>query len=537
MKNRVWLPLFLVLFVLPAISLFSKGEQEPTVEAEVTKFTIMPENNYPVNPNSALVEWQESYIEERLGFAVEFEFMYFDRINERELLNISLLSGDIPDVFQGYPDPQFRDFIAQGVIRPFDLERLELFAPSYYATLSKYGGKWIWNFGKGPDDQQYGVPGLSYNGQFHYVPIIRDDWLKNVGMDALPITLEEYERAFYAFAYDDPDGNGKADTYGLSNMGMGAIFGAFGGLPPLVRNRINWCLVDGRIDAAITNEDMREALRLLARWFRDGVIDPEWVTGENRGGYWGSSVTFNNGIVGFSMPGMYYHIAGPEHGFPNHTYTPFHESQGDGASYTWSTLPVGPGGRSGAPQWGVLEGWYAVYGRRMVDTKLDKWWRICEMLMSDMRFQDASRNGVPGAQWEYDENDVPQPIAGAPTSESDPDRYANAGGGPNGIDRISHLAWDSIPIKRGFTGPLYDFARECANTGNGLPDLVWGDFPSKRLYFNDVVSISVEAYTNYITGGRDIENDADWYSFVKSVNDAGLLALTRDAQSWYDYYN
>jgi len=523
---------------VPAAGLGARGNDEPAATREVLKLRIMPENNYEVNPRSALVEWQENYIEQKLGFAVEYEFMYFERLNERELLHLALMSGNIPDVFQGYPDPQFRDFIAQGVLRPFDLDRLSEMAPTYYATLSRYGGPSIWRFGQDTDGNQYGVPGLSYDGRFHYVPVIRDDWLREVGIDTLPESLDEFEDAFYAFTYEDPDDNGNMDTYGLSEKGMAAIFGAFGGLPPLVRNRINWTIIDDRIDSSITNDDMRDALRLLSRWYQDGVIDPEWVTGENKGGYWARSVPFNRGIIGFSMPGMYYHIAGPDQGASGKdTWVPFHASQGAEASYTWTKLPVGPKGRSGAPQWGVLEGWYAVYGRQVTDEALDKWWMICELLMSDTLFQDASRNGVPGVQWEYDSEGVPQKIEGAPTGETDPERFANIGGGSDGIDRISHLAWDSESTKRRFNYPIYDCARECAASGNGLPDLVWGDYRSKRFYFDDVVRIAIAGYTDYITGARNVGDNEDWAAFVQSVNDAGLPELTRDAQEWYDAFN
>jgi putative aldouronate transport system substrate-binding protein len=523
------------LLVVQITCLAAIGRREPEPDQATIRYRLVAENNYPVNPNSALVEWQEDYIRSVLGVDVKFEFLYFERINERELLTLALMSGNVPDIFQGYPDPQFRDFIAQGVLRPFDVLRLQEAAPTYYGTLTKYGGESIWTYGEGPDGRQYGVPGISYDGQFHYVPVIRDDWLQNVGIDRFPVTLEEFERAFYAFRYDDPNGSGEMDTYALSDKGMAAIFGAFGGLPPLVRNRINWTLVDGRIDPAITNPDMRDALRLLASWYRDDLIDPEWITGENRGDYWAMSYSFANGIIGFSMPGMHYHIAPPDLGVSGRdVYLPFHRSQGANASYTWTTLPVGPRGRSGAPQWGVIEGWYAVYGRQVPDVDLETWWRIAELLMADPLFTDASRFGVPGVQWDYDASGAPQPLPGAPTEETHPERYANVGLGANGIDRISHLAWDSVTMRRLRSLPIFDFARKTASSGNGLPDLVWGDFPSKRLYFDTVVRLSRTAYTQYITGARDINSDADWDAFVKSVNDAGLLVMTREAQEWYD---
>ena len=49
--------------------------------------------------------------------------------------------------------------------------------------------------------------------------------------------------------------------------------------------------------------EMKEALERIAKWYQDGVIDPEFVTGENQGGYWALSHSFINGRIGVSGGG------------------------------------------------------------------------------------------------------------------------------------------------------------------------------------------------------------------------------------------
>lgn len=49
---------------------------------------------------------------------------------------------------------------------------------------------------------------------------IRTDWLENLGLE-MPETLDEFTEILRAFTYDDPDGNGKNDTYGLSMYDQG----------------------------------------------------------------------------------------------------------------------------------------------------------------------------------------------------------------------------------------------------------------------------------------------------------------------------
>lgn len=50
------------------------------------------------------------------------------------------------------------------------------------------------------------------------VMVIRQDWLDNLGLKA-PATLDEFEAVIRAFTEDDPDGNGKKDTYGFTYEG------------------------------------------------------------------------------------------------------------------------------------------------------------------------------------------------------------------------------------------------------------------------------------------------------------------------------
>ena len=43
--------------------------------------------------------------------------------------------------------------------------------------------------------------------------LIRKDWLDKLGLE-IPVTLDDYMNVMKAFTYNDPDGNGKNDTYG-----------------------------------------------------------------------------------------------------------------------------------------------------------------------------------------------------------------------------------------------------------------------------------------------------------------------------------
>ena len=119
-------------------------------------------------------------------------------------------------------------------------------------------------------------------------------------------------------------------------------------------------------------------------------------------------------------------------------------------------------------------------------------------------------------------------------TKTEPSERAAYGLGTNGLDRISNLAWDSEPGQRNAQSHLYKYAAEVGGSGEGRPNLVWGDYPSKSLYIADVEALTIEAYTEFITGSRDVATE--WDEFVAEMNKAGLLELTKDAQAWWDTF-
>lgn len=75
--------------------------------------------------------------------------------------------------------------------------------------------------------------------------IYRKDWADNLGLEA-PKTLEEFNEMARAFTEDDPDGNGKQDTIGLTDR-SDLIFGAFKTIASWYGTPNNWGEKDGEL--------------------------------------------------------------------------------------------------------------------------------------------------------------------------------------------------------------------------------------------------------------------------------------------------
>lgn len=115
---------------------------------------------------------------------------------------------------------------------------------------------------------------------------VRKDWLDKLGLDE-PSTIEDLENLMKAFIEQDPDGNGQADTIGMvvlsdvyggypnNTFAIDNVFTAFGAYPNV------WIEKDGKAVYGSVQEEMKEPLQLLNRWYTEGLIDKEFATRTN----------------------------------------------------------------------------------------------------------------------------------------------------------------------------------------------------------------------------------------------------------------
>ncbi len=119
----------------------------------------------------------------------------------------------------------------------------------------------------------YGLPRLENAYQYNYW--VRQDWLEKLKL-IVPRNTEEFLTVVKAMAEQDPDGNGKKDTYGFSgrpNQALGPLFGAFGTTYPGAFYIKNNELVNSLYDPA-----MPQALAYIRSVFDTKGVDPGFVS-------------------------------------------------------------------------------------------------------------------------------------------------------------------------------------------------------------------------------------------------------------------
>lgn len=476
----------------------------------------MPQNDGPVDENSP----HKARLEKM--FNTKFEFIYIDRSKEKELLNVRITSGDIPDVMRR-PDTEYRTFIKQNILTEIPIDYIKQKAPKLYEVTKKYGGEKIWDYGL-QDGKNFGIPLLNLNGKYHSVPVWRDDWLRKVGIDKLPETVDEAEVALYKFANEDPDGNGAKDTYAMSNFGITEIFCAYGAYP----YKMYWTKdSQGKIVLAATLPEMKNALERIAKWYKDGLIDPEFISGENKGKHFANSVLLWNGKIGFSMPGMFYHIAPnfSETDKGSFNYQNFKNVQGANASYVPGKPLVGPTGKSGGERWGEFAGDFLILGKDVgfKSAKMDKILEILEAQVSNFDMFATIQWGEKDVDYKIN-NGIYESII------ESKDRVAKG----ISVHGIGNLTNNFEFLKKINNPKLYEYAEKYATTNDNYSNLVWGGLPSDDKYKSVIDKKIQENYIAFIIGKRPINQFDD---FVNELNQIGLIELTKEANDWYNKMN
>jgi putative aldouronate transport system substrate-binding protein len=497
----------------------SKIEQPAaaTTALEPVKIEWLGYDTYAVpDENSPYVKMAEK------KFNCDFVFWFIDDTKWNELLNVKFAAGEMPDIIKVTKGlATVKRWVDNGILAPMDREKLKKLAPTYYAIIENhpqsenawpsvsYNGKY------------YGLPRFSLNGQYPTVVIWNKTWLENVGITKTPETVAEYEEAFTRFRNNDPDKNGKKDTYGLSDFIMPAILGAYGA--PAIDDfktmisspdYLKYGVKNGKVVLAAIQPEMKEALALLNKWYKAGLIDPEFITSENTGGYWASSQGFFSGKIGITGMGMFYHwrydldsrLKDDKGG---DQYLEFKKLQPN-STVVMGQAPIGPKGASGTPTWGaVADNFLALTTKGAKNPRiLDTFLTMVEASASDEDWNNQMYYGNKGTDYVVTNGIFSGPNVIIPGK----DRIAK---GLQLFNYFGNLEWDK---HRNIV--TFDWGDK-NNVKKGYVDPIVPVVDSYAKYVNDLSKLTVETYVKIITGEASVDSfDAYVTKFRANGGDA-----------------
>lgn len=196
-------------------------------------------------------------------------------------LSTAIMSGDYPDVF-AIKSNEYAKYVQSGTIADITDALEEYATPELKEYLNVDDG--LSMTALDVDGEIYGLPKMANSYDSMKVMFIRQDWLDTLGLE-VPKTMEELKKVAHAFTYNDPDGNGKDDTYGLALDGVevltdsvGTATGVFEGFGAYPTN-LTFIENDGEVVWGGTlTEQMKAGLTLLQEMYKDGTITKDFIT-------------------------------------------------------------------------------------------------------------------------------------------------------------------------------------------------------------------------------------------------------------------
>src|SRR5690606_1086118 len=142
--------------------------------------------------NFSAPEADGNYVQTELEqrFNVKIKNIKLERWGWKEQFSVYLASGEIPDIFPiDANETDMATWAEQGVIASLDRAEIEANMPNYAAALNSYDPD-SWQVGL-IDGKNWGIPKFWPPGDDGFIPGYNETWLKNIGYNEPPKTLEE----------------------------------------------------------------------------------------------------------------------------------------------------------------------------------------------------------------------------------------------------------------------------------------------------------------------------------------------------------
>lgn len=254
-----------VLVVSMIISLSGCSNKSNKVEFDENSINIMA----PLNGSSEPKEdcQIKKAIEEFTGENININWV--TNGSYKEISTVLIAGGNCPDV---YVVENITTDIISGVEQGAFWDITDYLGD--YPNLKNYNSTLANN--SSFNGRTYGL--YRYKSSVNNCLLIRQDWLNNLGIE-VPKSIDDLQSVLVAFKENDPDGDGKDDTFGLGVIGangndfantfeqMSVYFGAAN----------KWKLANDVLTPNYLQEEYRETLEFFKYLYDNEILDPDFA--------------------------------------------------------------------------------------------------------------------------------------------------------------------------------------------------------------------------------------------------------------------
>jgi putative aldouronate transport system substrate-binding protein len=496
---------FIAVLFVSAVLYAGGGTQRTTGGAGQTLEILWAINNQ----GTGVVPQSDGVVVKRIEelFNVKLKFFPSEYIHNQEQFTLMLASGDIPDVWYDWGNNQWYN---QGIIKPISEELIAKNMPYYYNNILLKQDPNKQSLSRRKVAEGYiGVPSVTLDGRSAFYRIYRQDWLDNLGLK-VPATLDELETVLRAFTFNDPDRNGKNDTYGWfiekNQVLFGDVFGAFGVQP------YQWILQNDKVIYANITEGYKQGLKYIARWYKGGLLNPEFITDTEE--KW--TADFVDSKYGSYYMNWWWTSTGNAS-----SPVALLLAKGGSAKVVNGNAVKGPAGLSSAYGYGPDLGWTVVFNYKLDNTKLERIMQIIDWMQHDEGMV-LGNMGIEGTTFRVDAN-------GATVTLLNMEEQVK-----QGINVFPLWSTDEkLKLQYGNSQVMNDF--QFGVDQPWLGSVIAGTplvETSEAGIGIDLGSIYDKYFLDAVTGQIDI--DSTWDAHVRQCYAAGLTEQTAEAQKIYD---
>ena len=437
---------------------------------------------------------------------VDVEMRIFPYETATERLNLDLNSGDYADVVGGWTlsDSMILTYgVNQGVFIPLE-DYFAEYCPRITEILDLPG---VREEMTAPDGHIYAIPYVCDDTKVGYSPYINGRWLKNVGMD-IPTTTEEFEAVLKAFKEQDANGNGDPNdeipfSADPNNKHIESMTGWFG--LPMGKSGIG--ILDDEVVFAGASSTYREFLSWFNSLYEQGLIDLEIFTqdsstweGKGNRDLYGVSIAYGSGeFSGIVLEG--------------------------GEKSEFDVLPVLNTDKGG--MWMRDTNGFSVYRTQAVITDNAEHPEVtCRWFDNAFQLENGiGCNRGPVGTVVFKEDDGYRAIDVKTLSEEDQEKFSWGNLWPQSLPKYMPSGFKYIEDH-----PTYNEKKVMEDTYE--PYLTKTTIPSfwipldKIDRYSDIASALTDYFNQrqamFISGEMDIDDDAQWQSYVDGLYALGL---------------
>ena len=247
---------------------------DPPIEVSVVASYNVPEDGIvPKDTTPENQKWVE-IMEKYLGIKLKYDWVV-PASQGAQKMDVTIASGKIPNILQ-VDEGQFEllkqsdmigdltgayDYLMEPIKKNLEAD------PTLLKKCTNEKGELV------------AIPRNLDNFQQTQLIYIREDWLEALGLQ-VPTSMDELFEVAKAFSEQDPDKNGKDDTIGIALYKE--LYAGFGGAAGLM-NGYNaypkmWTKDEsGKLVCGDVQPEMRDALEMLQKMYKEGILDPEYV--------------------------------------------------------------------------------------------------------------------------------------------------------------------------------------------------------------------------------------------------------------------